>query len=110
MSSSGYRDEPDAGADCVRDAIAAIRCGTTGDHVGMHAVLNGTESPRQVAAALALITAGIFVSGGMDQASIHALLSSLTATANDFPLGQLRLPQKGVSSHRWRVRNCDSLR
>ena len=83
---AGYLGEPDGGPDAVRDAVAAIRCVAGGDPEGLHAVLNGTDSPRQVASVLATITAVIFLRGGMDADAIDSVLAQMTAHANDFPV------------------------
>jgi hypothetical protein len=101
---AGYLGEPDAGPDAVRDAVAAIRCVAGGDPEGLHAVLNGTDSPRQVAAVLASITAVIFLQGGLDAAGIASVLGEMTAQANDFPLGVVPGPSaEGGDPHRRRV-------
>ncbi len=80
--------EPALGIDAFRDAAAAVRCLAAGDGEGVHAVLAGTDAPRHVAYALAVITVTVCRRGGLDEGGIAGLLADITSDASDCILDQ----------------------
>ena len=82
--------EPSVGVDALRDAVAAIRCIAAGDGPGFGAVLNGTDQPRQVAAAMAAIASVVCRRVGLDDAGLSRLLNQVSSEVTDFLLDQPR--------------------
>lgn len=81
---------PEIGVGALRDAVAAIRCMASGDREGLHAVLSGTDAPRQLAGMLAAVAAAICRRAGLDEAGIAAVLAGISHEVADLILDQPR--------------------
>lgn len=82
--------EPAQTMDAYRDAAAAIRCLSVGDHEGGHAILAGTDSPRNVAFMTSSIAYAALCQSGMDPAAIEQYLAALGRSIADALLDQPR--------------------
>lgn len=85
----------DLGIDAYRDAIAAVRACASEDHQGLYAVLDGTDAPRHVAAALVTLVVMVCRRCGLDNVQITALMSEMTTDIFDAILDTLAVRSPG---------------